>query len=223
MSTTMFASAPRVVRVRGLALLAFTAIMAGCSSVQTGQVPVVDATAMPQQRQVQQVESSAQSMPLDSYGSVSGSVTVGTGVSGSTDMNSNSGADLSSGSDLSSEINSDINSEQSGVGAGGAALSGSAGQSSLPSTSSLSSSSPAVLALLSQSTTMASSGDLGQAISRAERALRLDPRDPNVYRTLMGLYDKAGQHDQAREMASRGLSVARSEAERLPFRARLAQ
>lgn len=80
---------------------------------------------------------------------------------------------------------------------------------------------PAVQSLLQQARQLQQQGQTQQALSRAERALRLDPREPQVYVLLMELYDASGLTTQAEEMARRGLSVARNDQERRLFSARL--
>ncbi len=68
--------------------------------------------------------------------------------------------------------------------------------------------SPAVIALLETARTDSSSGDLRTAQSRLERALRIAPRDPEVYIQLADVQRRQGQFLQAEQVALKGVSVA---------------
>ncbi len=70
------------------------------------------------------------------------------------------------------------------------------------------SSSAAVVALLGEARQAASSGDLAGAESQVERALRISPRDPQVYLQLAALKRQQGEYLQAEQVALRGVSVA---------------
>ncbi|MFP8966674.1 tetratricopeptide repeat protein [Pokkaliibacter sp. CJK22405] len=200
---------------RAFQVVLLTSVMAGCASVQTGQVPVEDAsTSMGTQpnRTVTPVQEQSQAMstPLDTSSGISGSVS--TGVSGSvTDGSGTMGnSSMDSGSMNSGSMSS-------------SGMSGSVSSGSSMATTTGRQSTPAVVALLDQSSSMAGSGQLNAAISRAERALRLDSRDPNIYLQLMNLYQRAGNAQQARAMATRGLAVSTTASERQAFQAYLNQ
>lgn len=68
--------------------------------------------------------------------------------------------------------------------------------------------SPAVIALLETARQDSSSGDLRTAQSRLERALRIAPRDPEVYIQLADVQRRQGQFLQAEQVALKGVSVA---------------
>ncbi|WP_417535011.1 tetratricopeptide repeat protein [Marinobacterium stanieri] len=68
--------------------------------------------------------------------------------------------------------------------------------------------SPAVIALLETARTDSGKGDLRMAQSRLERALRIAPRDPEVYIQLADVQRRQGQFLQAEQVALKGVSVA---------------
>ncbi len=68
--------------------------------------------------------------------------------------------------------------------------------------------SPAVVALLETARQDSSSGNLRTAQSRLERALRIAPRDPEVYIQLADVQRRQGQFLQAEQVALKGVSVA---------------
>ena len=68
--------------------------------------------------------------------------------------------------------------------------------------------SPAVVALLETARRDGSGGNLRLAQSRLERALRIAPRDPEVYVQLADVQRRQGQFLQAEQVALKGISVA---------------
>ncbi len=68
--------------------------------------------------------------------------------------------------------------------------------------------SPAVVALLENARSDTGSGDLRTAQSRLERALRIAPRDPEVYIQLADVQRRQGQFLQAEQVALKGISIA---------------
>ncbi|MBR9828378.1 MAG: tetratricopeptide repeat protein [Oceanospirillales bacterium] len=68
--------------------------------------------------------------------------------------------------------------------------------------------SPAVIALLETARKDSSGGDLRTAQNRLERALRIAPRDPEVYIQLADVQRRQGQFLQAEQVALKGVSVA---------------
>lgn len=79
-------------------------------------------------------------------------------------------------------------------------------QSELPALNQNSSS--AVVALLGEARQAADRGDLSGAESQVERALRISPRDPQVYLQLASLKRQQGEYLQAEQVALRGVAVA---------------
>lgn len=69
-------------------------------------------------------------------------------------------------------------------------------------------SSSAVVALLGDARQTADRGDLSSAESQVERALRIAPRDPQVYLQLASLKRQQGEYLQAEQVALRGLAVS---------------
>ncbi|GIX31496.1 MAG: hypothetical protein KatS3mg124_1968 [Porticoccaceae bacterium] len=67
---------------------------------------------------------------------------------------------------------------------------------------------PAVSALLAEGWKRQRAGDLAGAIALGERALRIDPRAPEVYLLLATAHRAAGREGQALELARRGLAWA---------------
>ncbi|MBV0934201.1 tetratricopeptide repeat protein [Marinobacterium weihaiense] len=72
--------------------------------------------------------------------------------------------------------------------------------------------SPAVVALLDSARRDTGSGNLRTAQSRLERALRIAPRDPEVYFQLADVQRRQGQFLQAEQVALKGVSVASGQA-----------
>lgn len=68
--------------------------------------------------------------------------------------------------------------------------------------------SPAVVALLESARSDSRGGNLRLAQSRLERALRIAPRDPEVYIQLADVQRRQGQFLQAEQVALKGVSVA---------------
>lgn len=68
--------------------------------------------------------------------------------------------------------------------------------------------SPAVVALLETARADTGSGDLRAAQSQLERALRIAPRDPEVYIQLADVQRRQGQFLQAEQVALKGISIA---------------
>jgi len=68
--------------------------------------------------------------------------------------------------------------------------------------------SPAVVALLESARSDTGSGDLRTAQNRLERALRIAPRDPEVYIQLADVQRRQGQFLQAEQVALKGISIA---------------
>ncbi|WP_151705686.1 tetratricopeptide repeat protein [Nitrincola alkalilacustris] len=67
---------------------------------------------------------------------------------------------------------------------------------------------PAVVALLDSARSDVGQGDLRSAQSRLERALRIAPRDPEIYFELADVQRQQGQYVQAEQVALRGVEVA---------------
>lgn len=70
----------------------------------------------------------------------------------------------------------------------------------------------AVVALLDTAQQETQSGDLRAAQSRLERALRIAPRDPQVYYQLADVQRRLGQFLQAEQVALKGVNVASGQA-----------
>jgi tetratricopeptide (TPR) repeat protein len=68
--------------------------------------------------------------------------------------------------------------------------------------------SPAVIALLQTASSETGRGDLRAAQSRLERALRIAPRDPEVYIQLADVQRRQGQFLQAEQVALKGIDIA---------------
>ncbi|WP_049722336.1 tetratricopeptide repeat protein [Gilvimarinus polysaccharolyticus] len=69
----------------------------------------------------------------------------------------------------------------------------------------------AVDALLAQGRSEYQSGDYSRAIASAERALRIDRRNPAVYLLLAENYLRLGNSDQAQQFAQQGLRYSRDD------------
>jgi tetratricopeptide (TPR) repeat protein len=69
-------------------------------------------------------------------------------------------------------------------------------------------SNPAILALLKQSRQSRASGNLPQAISHIERALRIEPRRADLWLELAGLHLEALNFQNAEQVARKSLSFA---------------
>jgi predicted Zn-dependent protease len=70
----------------------------------------------------------------------------------------------------------------------------------------------AVVALLDGAQVDTRSGDLRAAQNRLERALRIAPRDPQVYYQLADVQRRMGQFLQAEQVALKGVDVATGQA-----------
>ncbi len=69
-------------------------------------------------------------------------------------------------------------------------------------------SSSAVVALLGDARQAVGRGDLSGAESQVERALRISPRDPQVYLQLAAIKRQQGEYLQAEQVALRGVAVS---------------
>lgn|SRR5690554_264505 len=69
----------------------------------------------------------------------------------------------------------------------------------------------AVDALLQQGRTQYQGGDYNRAIASAERALRIDRRNPAVYLLLAENYQRLGNSEQAQQFAQQGLRYSRDD------------
>lgn len=69
-------------------------------------------------------------------------------------------------------------------------------------------SSSAVVALLGDAQQAVGRGDLSGAESQVERALRISPRDPQVYLQLAAIKRQQGEYLQAEQVALRGVAVS---------------
>ena len=67
---------------------------------------------------------------------------------------------------------------------------------------------PAILTLLKQSRQSRASGNLPQAISHIERALRIEPRRADLWLELAGLHLEALNFENAEQVARKSLSFA---------------
>ncbi|MBR9868407.1 MAG: tetratricopeptide repeat protein [Oceanospirillales bacterium] len=75
----------------------------------------------------------------------------------------------------------------------------------------VSSSNPAVIALLQGAEEQQKQGEFSAAQSSLERAQRIAPRDPHVYMQLADLRRQQGQYLQAEQFALKGLTLARGQ------------
>lgn len=75
----------------------------------------------------------------------------------------------------------------------------------------VSSSNPAVIALLQGAAEQQKQGEFSAAQSSLERAQRIAPRDPHVYMQLADLRRQQGQYLQAEQFALKGLTLARGQ------------
>lgn len=66
----------------------------------------------------------------------------------------------------------------------------------------------AVVALLGDARQAAGRGDYASAESQVERALRISPRDPQIYLQLAALKRQKGEYLQAEQVALRGIALA---------------
>lgn len=73
----------------------------------------------------------------------------------------------------------------------------------------------AVVALLDNAQQDTSGGDLQAAQNQLERALRIAPRDPQVYYQLADVQRRLGQFLQAEQVALKGINVATGQPEQL--------
>lgn len=86
----------------------------------------------------------------------------------------------------------------------------------------------AAAALLRDANVALANNDLSRAVSNAERAQRVAPRDPSVYLTLSRIRCVQGSYGQCEQLARKALSLQpslaqREEAQRLIARARTAE
>lgn len=70
------------------------------------------------------------------------------------------------------------------------------------------SSNTAVVALLGDAQQSAGRGDFASAESQVERALRISPRDPQVYLQLSSVKRQQGEYLQAEQVALRGIALS---------------
>ena len=77
-----------------------------------------------------------------------------------------------------------------------------------PRTHTVSSHSPAVVALLGQAEAQANGGDLASAAGSLERALRIDPRNPVIWYHLATVRLEQGEPAQAEQLAVKSTSLA---------------
>lgn len=73
----------------------------------------------------------------------------------------------------------------------------------------------AVVALLDSAQQGTASGDLRSAQNQLERALRIAPRDPQVYYQLADVQRRLGQFMQAEQVALKGINVAAGQSAQL--------
>lgn len=66
----------------------------------------------------------------------------------------------------------------------------------------------AVVALLGDARQAAGRGDYASAESQVERALRISPRDPQIYLQLAAIKRQKGEYLQAEQVALRGIALA---------------
>ena len=184
-------------------VLAASAVLSGCTSVQRGSIPVVDSSSSVYERQQEGAggyggaSAQPQSIPEDS-GVV---VMVPQGGGSSAPIQTFPAPSGSAGGAISSEpidfggYSSPAPSTPSGIPSGG----GLAADEQLDGP---------VLALLSTAQQQQSAGDLNGAASSLERAQRIAPREPQVLYHLAQVRLAQGDAAQAEQFARRGLSYA---------------
>lgn len=74
---------------------------------------------------------------------------------------------------------------------------------------------PAVVALLSTSRQQISSGQYRSAQSNLQRALRISPKDPEVYLSLADTHRRLGEFLQGEQVALKGVAVAQGQKSKL--------
>ncbi len=74
---------------------------------------------------------------------------------------------------------------------------------------------PATIALISTAHEQARSGSLRSAQSSLERALRIAPKDPEVYLSLGEVHRQLGEYIQAEQMVLKGIAVAAGQSRKL--------
>lgn len=74
---------------------------------------------------------------------------------------------------------------------------------------------PATIALLNTANYQTNNGRLQAAQSSLERALRISPKDPEVYRSLGEVHLRLGEYVQAEQMLLKGIAVAAGQSNKL--------
>lgn len=74
---------------------------------------------------------------------------------------------------------------------------------------------PATIALLNTANYQTNNGRLQAAQSSLERALRISPKDPEVYRSLGEVHRRLGEYVQAEQMLLKGIAVAAGQSNKL--------
>jgi len=74
---------------------------------------------------------------------------------------------------------------------------------------------PAAVALLNTAEYQSSNGRLNAAQASLERALRISPKDPEVYRSLGEVHRRLGEYVQAEQMLLKGIAVAAGQSSKL--------
>ena len=75
--------------------------------------------------------------------------------------------------------------------------------------------SPATVALLNTANYQTSNGSLRAAQSSLERALRISPKDPEVYQSLGEVHRRLGEYVQAEQMTLKGIALASGQSSKL--------
>jgi Flp pilus assembly protein TadD len=74
---------------------------------------------------------------------------------------------------------------------------------------------PAAVALLNTAEYQSNNGRLNAAQASLERALRISPKDPEVYRSLGEVHRRLGEYVQAEQMLLKGIAVAAGQSSKL--------
>lgn len=74
---------------------------------------------------------------------------------------------------------------------------------------------PATIALLNTASYQRDSGKLRAAQTSLERALRISPKDPEVYYSLGEIHRRLGEYIQAEQMVLKGIAVASGQSKKL--------
>ena len=184
-------------------VLAASAVLSGCTSVQRGSIPVVDSSSSVYEQQQDEVggyggaSAPAQSIPEDS------------GVVVMVPQGGGSSAPIQTFPAPSGSPNGAISSEP--IDFGGYNAPGPSAPTGIPSGGGLAADEQLdgpVLALLSTAQQQQSAGDLNGAASSLERAQRIAPREPQVLYHLAQVRLAQGDAAQAEQFARRGLSYA---------------